>query len=141
MSYSTVKGGLVVRLQTLVAGNPGLTVLKYEPTVPVPPTISVLLDSYVRHQNGQQTAMIYTFRCRLYLQWQEFEQAELQLDPFVNAIAACIDQDPQLGGVLSQGIARVVNAKAQWVEVGSTVFRILDTFVEATEKGAFQSGI
>lgn len=138
MSYQTVKGGIVTRLQTLVAAYPTLLVLKYEPTVPVPPTISVLLDSFVRSQHSNQTVMRYKFRLRLYIQWQEFEQAELDLDPYVNAIGDAIDVDPQLGGVLDQGIASVTDAKAQWLDVGGTVFRILDTFAEATEKGPYK---
>ena len=81
------------------------------------------------------------FVARIYFLWQEFSEAELQLDPFVNAIGAAIDEDPQLGGKLTRGYARVTDAKAGWVAVGGVVYRILDTFIEAVDKAAFASGI
>lgn len=138
MSYATIKAGIITRLQTISGVN---AVLGYEPTAPDPPVMCVILQSYLRHQNGNQTYMKYRYIARLYLLWQEFQVAELALDPFVNSVGASIDADPQLGGALELGLAVVTDAKAGWVPVGGVQYRILDTFIEAGEKGGFQSGI
>lgn len=136
--YSDVKAGIIARMQTISGIN---AVLGYEPTAPDPPTMCVILDSFKRDWAGQVTTMPIRFVARIYFQWQEFEQAELQLDPFVNAVGAAIDADPQLGGMLTRGYAQVTDAKAGWISVGGVVYRILDTFIEAVDKAPYASGI
>lgn len=136
--YSDVKQGIITRMQTIDGLN---AVTGYEPTSPDPPTMCVILDSFTRDATGQVTSVPYRFVARIYFLWQEFEQAELALDPFVNAVGAAIDADPQLGGLLTRGYARVTNGKAGWVSVGGVAYRILDTFIEAVDKAAYASGI
>lgn len=139
MSYVTVKSALMARLSTVSGLN---SVLGYEPTAINPPMIYLLLESFTRGlSSGQLTAMEYRILCRLCIRWVDFEQAELELDPFVNGVPAAIDADPQLGGVLTQGLASVGDAKAVFVSIGGVVYRALDVTVSVLEKAPYASGI
>lgn len=138
MSYAGVKAGLIVRLNTVI----GLNVkLAYEPnSIQDAPAIYTILDSFERTQEGQLTIMRYRSLHRLWIRWQDNEAAENQMDSYVNAIPASIDLDPHLGGSLPVGIAYVSSGVAEWRTMGDVLYRTIDFFSEAVEKGIYQSG-
>jgi hypothetical protein len=116
--------------------------LDYEPTeIQQPPIIYSLLDAFERSQAGQVTVMRYRILHRLVIAWVHNERAEQQLASFVNAIPAAIDADPQLGGRIASGLARIADGQAVWVKIGGTTFRCLDCYSDVLTKGAYRSGI
>lgn len=137
--YADIKAGLIERWQTI----PALTnrVLGYEPTVPEPPMMYVLAESYTRAVVGQLTVMRWRVIGRLVIKWQEFERAELELDSYLNAIAAAVDSDAYLGGRINGGMAQVGDAKGGWMYFNGIQFRIWDTFVDVLDKAPYGSGI
>lgn len=138
-TYQDVLAGMHERLATV----PGITrCLDYEPSaVQQPPLIYSLLDSFERSQAGQVTAMRYRILHRLVIAWVDTARAEQQLASFVNAIPAAIDADPQLGGRIPSGLARIADAQAVWVTIGGTVYRCLDCYSEVITKGPYRSGL
>lgn len=148
MSYAEVVAGLIERFLTV----PGLSrlnnrgvqvgVLGYEPkTVQQTPTLYGILQSFRRQQSGQVTEMIYTMQWRLCVQWQDNEQAEALLLPFVNSIPAALDQDARLGGLISRGIAKVLSGQAGYASIAAVLHRTLDYQVEVLDKGPYKGGL
>jgi len=145
MSYQDAIEGLKERIETV---DGAAQVLDYEPaSLALLPTIYLMLEGYKRTQEGQVTVMRYSVLCRLLIRYQDNEKAEWELIPFVNSIAAAIDADPQLGGRIPRGYARVNpdrDARAWFPRVGGTnpiTYRGLDVYVDIVDKGAYQSGI
>lgn len=138
MSYTTVKAGLIERLNTVS----GLNVkLAYEPeSIQDAPAIYTILDSFERTQEGQITVMRYRTLHRLWIKWQDNEAAEIELDSFVNSIPSAIDQDPHLGARLTRGVAVMADGVAEWRVISGVLYRTIDFFTETVEKGAYQGG-
>ncbi|HEU4328065.1 MAG TPA: hypothetical protein VFS21_33320 [Roseiflexaceae bacterium] len=138
-TYEDVRDGLHELFLTV----PGIVAcLNYEPlAIDQPPIIYSLLDSFERSQNGGVTAMRYRILHRLCLAWQDNEQAEAQLTTFVNAIPAVVDRNPQLAGRIPSGLARIAEAQAVWVKIGSTTYRALDCYSDVLTKAGYKSGI
>ena len=139
MSALTMWQGLEERLKTIE----GLTnILLGEPTsIHDTPAIYTVLASVVRSQEGQVTAMRYSFIHRLVIRWQDNPQAEMQLLTLLNAIPASIDKSPTLGGRITQGLARVTTGDAGYVPIGDTLYRICDFTSDVLEKSAVRSGL
>ena len=147
MSYALVIEGLKERFLTIPALNKlndageQVGVLAYEPTSIDPPTLYLLFESSRREQFGQVTAHRYQVLARLALRWQDSEQAELELMPFVNLLGATIDADPQLGGRIGSGIARITETTGVFIKIGDVLYRGLDCIVDVLDKGPFQGGL
>lgn len=139
MSYVTSKAALII----VLAGVTGVAqVLGYEPSsIQQTPMIYVLLDRFDRTVAGQMTSMKYRLVCRVVVPWQDNEQAEIQLDPFVNRVAAAIDANPSLSGTITGGVTKTVEGEAVFVTVGGTLYRALDVFVELPDKGPYRGGL
>lgn len=132
MSYSTVLTGLHVRFAT-VAGIANL--LMYEPTaIHDLPTLYSLFQDVSITRSGQIRAVHYRTLHRLLLRWQDFEQAELEVIPFVDSIPLSVEADPHLGGVIVSGFAEINECKAGWTEIGSTTYRSLDFYSDVIVK-------
>jgi hypothetical protein len=85
--------------------------------------------------------MTYRILHRVIIQWQDHEQAEIELRALVNAIAASIDVDPSLGGRVDKGLARIDGGATGFVVIGDTQYRCLDFYSHTVTKGAMRSGI
>lgn len=144
MSATTVYAGLAERLAT-VAGLK--TIMLGEPTaIHEPPAIYTVFADFDRSFAGQPpadnlTAMTYHFQHRLYLRWQDNEQATAQLLSYVNVIPAAIDADARLGGRLGRGIAKMTRGDAGFITVGGTKYLVCDFTSEVLEKNTRSSGI
>lgn len=140
-SYSQVVDALHVRFAT-VADLAGKPMLKYEPrSVQTTPMLYTLIDRFTRERSGQLTAMRYRILHRLVLQWQDNEQSEVQLMPFVHSIPDSIDRDPTLAGLLEKGQAHIDDAESGFVLISQTKYRCLDFYSNVLAKAPFQSGI
>jgi hypothetical protein len=138
-TYAEVVAGMHERLATVTGIKACLT---YEPTeVQQPPIIYSLLDTFERRQETQLTVMRYRILHRLVIATASVAKAEEQLAAYVNVIPAAIDADPQLGGRILSGLARIADAQAVWVKLGSQVYRCLDCYSDVLTKGAWKSGI
>jgi hypothetical protein len=135
MSYRAVLDGL----HTVFEGvNPAIPVLlRYEPTaIHQTPTLYSLLDTVNRQRQGQIRAATYRVLNRLVFRWQDNEQAEEELIPYVDAIANAIDSDAHLSGALDSGLATVNDMEAVFVSIGGVIYRALDIYVDVLEKTA-----
>ena len=131
MSYATVLDGLHVRFATVAGIN---AILKYVPTAIDPPMMYSVLESMNVTRNGQVRAVHYRINHRMMFRWQDFEQAELEIIPFVDSIPLAVEADPHLGGVLVSGFAEINECRALWVDISGTTYRVLDFFSDITEK-------
>lgn len=80
------------------------------------------------------TAMDHTFAHRLLIRWQDFEQAEMQLLTFVDAIPDAIDRDPKLGGRLTKGYAAISEGITGFVTISNIKYRVIDFTSAIIEK-------
>ena len=133
MSYETILAGLHRTLATVTP--PIAVLLDYEPTaIHTTPTLYSLLDTVTRERAGQVVAVRYRILNRLVFRWQDNEQAERELIPYVNAVAMVLDTDPHMDGAMASGMASINQIDAVFVSIGGTVYRTLDIYVDALEK-------
>ncbi len=139
MSYTAVVAGIKERLETVS----GLEmVLDYEPaSIQRLPAAYIIIDEYEDVTAMAVTAARYIVIIRLCIRWQDNEKAERELMPFVNSIPAAFTgydalnrPNEQLGGRINSGLAEIVRAKAGWVPIGGTIYRILDFYMRVTDK-------
>lgn len=137
--YDDAVTGVVERLQSVSALK---AVLKYVPaTIQAAPLAWVIYDSHKRRSSGPTTIVNYRLRVTVALSWQDTEQSEGELIPLINEVPAAIDQDPQLGGRVTEGVATQPDATGGWYTIGGVTYRTIDFYVEVPEAGAYQSGI
>jgi len=131
MSYATILAGLTERFATIS----GLTVLDYEPTsIQTTPLLYSLLESATYTTSGQIKARHYRVLHRLLLPWQDVEEAEADVAPWVNAIPDAVYDDRSLGGRLQRGTTEIVEMDAGWATVGNITYRALDFYSDTLEK-------
>lgn len=150
VTYAEVVDGLHDRLLTIpdfpAYNDHGVLInlLKYEPSeIQHTPTIYTLLDGFERDNgSAQMTGMHYRILHRLLIQWQDNEQAELELMPFVHSVPAAIDQDRLLGGIVNLGSgATIKSAQSGFIIFSDIKFRCLDFIVSVSTKAPVRSGI
>jgi hypothetical protein len=154
VSYATVVAGLHERFAT-VNGLLANRILDYEPTsIQDFPTLYSLLDRFERGgidgrgpSVGQVVILRYRILHRLCFRWQDTKAAELEVVPYVNAVPAAVDSDPQLGGRLvsngasySGGIARIAECQAGFATIGGALCRVLDFYSDTFEKFQYKTG-
>jgi hypothetical protein len=144
MSATTVYAGLAERLATV----PGIKTIQLgEPTaIHEPPALYTVLAFFDRVFAGVRpadnlTAMTYTFQHRLYILWQDNSEATAQLLSFINVIPLAIDADPQLGGRLGRGLAKVTRGDAGFVTVSGVKYLVCDFQSEVLEKAPRSTNI
>jgi hypothetical protein len=106
----------------------------YEPTAIDPPCLYLLLDNWEHSQAGQVTVNRYRVLARVCIRWVDFEQAELELDPYPALIAAAIDADRHLG-FMGGGAphATVQGGPAVFVTIGKVTYRAFDVSIDVLE--------
>ena len=132
MSYATVLAGLHERLATV---DGPVDVLDYAPTaIHDTPLIWSLLDNLEIRRNGQVKTKRYRILHRLVVRWQDNEQAEQEIIPYVDSIPAAVEADPHLGGRLTSGYAEITECQAGWITVAGVEYRNLDFYATVIEK-------
>lgn len=140
MSYTTCRAALTEVLKGVQPRIP--VILAYEPTqLQDFPTLYTLFASAERAADSPGIiAMRYRLIARLCFRWQDNEGAELETEPYINALPAVIDANAGLGGVLNSGLAKVPTIQGVFVSIGGTVYRALDFTVDILEKAPRSSG-
>lgn len=133
MSYATVLAGLDARFAT-VSGI--VKILDYAPTsVQDTPLLYSLLDSV--EMEGELTAGYRTYHYRilhrLLFRWQDNEECEKELMPYVNAIVDAVEGDPQLGTPTPVGWAEIERVEGVWVTIAGIQYRGLDFYSHVIE--------
>ena len=131
MSYSAIVTGIHDAIE---AAHPELTCLAYEPTHIDPPMLYSLLDRVDYSQSGQIKTKRYRILHRLCFLWQDNEQAELELMPYVDSIPAAIVADAHLGGAISKGLATIGEVIGTFVSISGTLYRCLDFYSDVLDK-------
>lgn len=130
MSYETIVAGLTTCFETIE----GLTVLDYEPTSIEPPTLYTLFDSFQKERQGQIKSTRWRSLHRVCVHWQDNEQAEQQIRPYLASVPAAIDADPHLGEALHLGLASITEGIGGWVSIGGVIYRCIDFYSSVLEK-------
>lgn len=136
MSYPSILRGLVEVLEG-VSGT--RAVLTYEPqAIDEAPTGYLLFDKASRKTQGGVVAVKYRILYRLCLAWQDNASAEQSIGYFINPICQAIDNNAQLHGAITSGMAAVSEEDGAQtgviVNIGGVEFRALDTYIEVLEK-------
>lgn len=133
MSYATVLAGLHVRFATV----PGIvSILDYVPTaIHEAPVLYSTLDRMEVTRSGQVRAVHYRIQHRMVFLWQDFEEAEKVVIPYVDSIPLSVEADPHLGGVIVSGFAEINECVATWIDMpGPVTYRVLDFYSDVTVK-------
>jgi hypothetical protein len=89
---------------------------------------------------GQISARRPRYLVRVWLLSQDFTEAERDLLTLADRVVTAIEADPQLGGAVVSGLARIIEQTSGWAVVaGSQPHRILDTTIEVVNKVAYGS--
>lgn len=135
--YADIVAGVVARLQTIEAL---ISVLDYEPTaIHEAPAAYVLFDESTVTGAGQRSVRRYRLLVRCVVAWVDNDAAEREIARLVDDVIRVIDEDPQFGGAIPDGMARVVDQQGVFVRIGNTTYRALDSFVEAVLKVPYGS--
>jgi hypothetical protein len=132
MSYQAIVTGIHDAIE---AAHPELACLPYEPTHIDPPMLYSLLDRVDYAGTGQIKSSRYRILHRLCFLWQDNEQAEAQLMPYVDSIPLAIRNDAHLGGAITSGLATISEVIGTFVNISGTLYRCLDFYSDITVKG------
>lgn len=134
MSYQAVVAGVV----TVLEGVSGLDlVLDYEPkSIQQFPLCYLLFDSASGFSSGVMRGMRYRLLIRLCLLWQDNEQAERELEPYINSIPAALAADRQLSGALTSGLVDMdsLTIDGGFARIAGIVVRTADFYIEVVDK-------
>lgn len=122
MSYANIIAGLKTRLETL----DGLaSVLTAPPTaIHDTPMVYMLLDSGdVTHQ-AQVVTTLHSVTLRLVVRWQENEEAEKLVQPYVDSVVDAIRGDPYLDGNAQN--AWISHYEGGWATIAGVEYRVVD---------------
>ncbi len=124
MSYSDVLEGLKERLDTLATLT---NVLTYAPTsVHETPMVYMLYDRSEYSHNQPAKVSRYFINVRLVVRWQDNEQAELQVIPFIDSIPGAVLADPHLGGRIVGGMAMITDGEGGFATIAGVEYRVVD---------------
>lgn len=143
MSYATARDALL----SVLDGLPGIqAVYGYQPATLTPPSAYVLFDSNPRSQSGQVVTNHYRVLIRVCLRWLDYEEAELDLANWINAVPALVDKHvrlvpaPNAVNAFTANDAQIAQT-AGFFTLGKILYRVLDTYVTLRESGPYQGEI
>jgi hypothetical protein len=137
MSRATIKAGVLAIVTSVVPRTYG-----YEPQTIEPPAAYVLADGGDATDKGQLLIDAHRFKIRLVLRWTQNEQAELQLDSYLDSLPAALRSRLTDGG----GPARITLAEiggttasytgytTTYWNVNGILFRVCDFAVTVLQK-------
>lgn len=131
-TYEQVLDGLHTRFATLGTIK---RLLKYEPTsIAAFPTLYSLLDNADYGEANQVKYTRYSILHRLVFRWQDNEQAELELMPYIDSLPATVAASRHLDGALNKGDAKIARCQGTFVTIGGALFRCLDFYSDVLSK-------
>lgn len=131
ITYDDVLEGLHERF----AAVEGITtVISYIPTSIEPVTLFPMFERYEGSEVGQVLTERFWTRHYLCFLWQDNEQAEIELRPYIALMPAAIRADPHLGGRINSGWAKVSEMLGAFITIGSIDYRTLEIVTEVLVK-------
>lgn len=137
--YEQIKAALLDRYAAAM-GDAFTAYLGYEPLViQDTPLLYVLYERDERRYHGNVLEVNYYYWLTALYQWQDVEQAELELDPHVDALQAVIYQDVTLGGVVTRGNAWPASARGAFLTwqrggAGGVTYRAIQISIRVLDK-------
>ena len=129
MSYSAIVSGIQTRLATITSLKANLV---YAPKgIDDTPMTYILLDGAELTHNAGTMTIMYRVTVRLVTRWQENDQAEAEILPYVDSIVDAIRAAPMLGGAAYN--AWVSEIEGLWVTIGGIEYRAVDFTVRVKE--------
>jgi hypothetical protein len=123
MSYADVVEGLVTQLKAELTGL--VSVLPYEPTgINDVPMMYLLFDGADVSHASQVVTVLAEITARLIVRWQDNEEAEKEVFPYIDDVIDAVREDAHLGGyAMGAWVTRIEGA---WVTIGQVVYRAID---------------
>jgi len=123
MSYEDVVGGLQTQLTAELTDL--VSVLAYEPTgINDVPMMYLLFDGADVSHASQVVTVLVEITARLIVRWQDNEEAEEEIFPYIDDVIDAVRADPYLGGhAMGAWVTRIEGA---WVTIGQVVYRAID---------------
>lgn len=129
MSYSNIVTGIQTRLASVTSLKANL---KYVPAaVDDTPMTYIFLDSAEVVHNAGTMTLLYRVTVRLVVRWQDNEQAEAEVIPYVDSIVDAIRADPTLASKAKN--AEVREIEGAWVTIAGVEHRAIDFTVLVKE--------
>lgn len=122
-TYDDVLEGLHERFATVEGIN---AILGYAPNAIEPPTMFSLFERDEEEEKGQIVHTTYWTRHYLCFQWQDNEQAETELRPYIGLVRAALRADPRLGGRVNSGWANIPEVIGDFITIGDILYRTLE---------------
>lgn len=132
MNYAEITVAVAAKIAAMGGMDGGC--LRYEPqSVDTTPMAYLLFDSrdhnFVRQARTFESS--YQMLLRVVIQWQENEQAELELMPWVDSVPEALESDLAL---VREGV-RVAGCTGGFVTINGVLFRVLDFDVISNASG------
>ena len=134
----TTAQSIIVAINARLSALEGVTVLGYEPTAVVQPTMYTLVMGVGYEASGGAVAVRYRIRTRLCLGWQNSATAEQDALTWLGTVPAAVG-----GGVLAEtGGAwfTLTGAELGFATIGGVKVRTID-FVGVVDIGAVRDGV
>lgn len=134
----TTAQSIIAALNTRLAALSGVTVLAYEPTAVVQPTLYTLVMGVGYEANAGAVAVRYRLRLRLCLLWQHSATAENDALSWLAMVPAALGG----GGLAETGGARftLTGADLGFATIGGVKVRTID-FIGVVDIGAVREGV
>lgn len=137
MSRATIKAGVIAAVKTVIPRTYG-----YEPQTIETPAAYVLADGGDAADRGQLLSDTHRFKIRLVLRWTENEQAELQLDSYLDSLPAALrhwltdggDTARATLGQIGGSTASYTGYTTTYWNVSGVLFRIADFALTVLDK-------
>lgn len=131
MSWTTTKAGLKTALEAVSGIR--YVIGEVPKAVQATPMIWFVLGSFDRDPAVQPVKFVYHVEATLMILWQDFKEAEEDLDALVSSVASAFCSDPSLGGILGGGAAMCIGGETDWIKVTTTEYRSLTFYIDVTE--------
>lgn len=133
VTYDDVLAGLHARFAT-VEGLDAEHILDYAPDAIEPITLFSMFESWSGEEKTQVAHDTYRTRHYLCFQWQDNEQAEVELRPYIQLIPASVRADPHLNHLIDSGWAKITEVVADFITIGGILYRTLEFVSEVLVK-------
>ena len=117
-------------------------ILDYQPTtLQAFPTMFSRLQGFTRSTDGGRVHMRYRIAHLLCFVFQDNEEAERQMESYINAVPYAVDVYQSTGGIVSPGMTEIVSGDVMMVNVGGVAYLAIVFYSDTVEKAGRLTGI
>lgn len=117
-------------------------VYHYQPTtLQVLPAMFSRLQGFTRSIDGGRVHMRYRIAHVLCFMFQDSEEAELEMESYINAVPHAVDVFQSTGGIVSPGMAEITSGDVMMVNVGGVAYLAIVFYSDTVEKAGRLTGI